>query len=279
MSHEEYLKSIDTIARNHITLVTIQIWDFQYIYNRDRGEEVNTPKPFGTGILVAYMGRKFIFTAQHVTEERSDQPLYIRTGPEEFSTITGDVRMIRSNDAQGIDLAFIELDGETISNIERIQNHGFLEPENIGFGGSLLENEPVVAMGFPELKTKVDRYDLSITSIGSIWLLKGAPGKMYNYYKKDKTIVYGLNYHGVQTGILSDQKSKKIDPEGISGGGVWKVWVQPFMGEELVRYHLIGILTDYKKSKYHVLWANQIELLMDFINRTYGLPLNLEPTS
>lgn len=277
MKFSDYLLSVDSITKNYISRVTVQLWEFKYPYNSKRREKLNTPFPYGTGILVSYIGLKFIFTAHHVVFNRDDSPLYIRVSNDQFISITGKVGMFDSE--SGVDLAYIELSMEVQNELSRVSNKGFLEARNIGFGGTVEEGDPVIAMGFPELKTKIGKTDLSVFTVGSIWLTKGAADKIYEYYKKSKSIYFCLNFQGEETGLLTTEKFKKIDPEGISGGGVWKIWVEPFLGEKLVRYHLIGILTEYNKGKYHVLWANRIEILMRLINSDYGVPDSIESTT
>jgi len=277
MKFLDYLVSVDSITKNYISRVTVQLWDFKYPYNSKRRVKLNTPFPYGTGILVSYIGLKFIFTAHHVVFNREDSPLYLRTSDDEFISITGKVGMFDSE--IGVDLAYIELSMDVQNELSRVRNKGFLEASNIGFGGTIEDGDSVIAMGFPGLKTKINMKDLSVVTTGSIWLTKAAPDKIYEHYKKSKSIYFCLNFQGVETGLLTTEKFKRIDPEGISGGGVWKIWVEPFMGEKLVRYHLIGILTEYNKGKYHVLWANRIEILMRQINFDYGIPYSIESTT
>ncbi|MBC6995197.1 hypothetical protein QWY85_12545 [Neolewinella lacunae] len=212
---------IETIARNEIGKVTIQLWKFPYEFNNKRRETLNTPKSYGTGVLLKRGDFRFLITAKHVCDGiDGNNLLYFQNSNDSFLSISGDVLLLDDDQDKRIDLAVIKLSDRTVREIDMIQNKWFLSENKLKPGIQFSGGELLLAVGFPQLSTKVDKKSMSITSVGNIWVSKAAISLHYDEYSMDKDFVIGFDYHGKATSLVTHEKLKKIDPEGISGGGL-----------------------------------------------------------
>lgn len=262
-------KYANLISQNHIQYHTIQFWESTLEYDWKSKEESIIPKPYGTGVLLKHMGKHFILSAKHVLEDISNEnPIYFRYGANELQSIRGEVGMIE--DEKNLDIGFIELADDIVNVINGIQNLKFLTSEDVAYGFELDKDQTLIACGFMESKSRVDKNSFDITAVQSCQILSHVRDKVYKFSKYTKQTRIGLSIHGKQTTIDGEKKIKKVEPNGMSGGGVWIVWTEKFLDEMLFRYHLIGILTEFNNNKYNVMWATRIEYLMNGINKSYG---------
>jgi len=87
--------------------------------------------------------------------------------------------------------------------------------------------------------------------------------EVYEYYKFDIHKDYILDFAGRGIDLQTDEKSGKIsDPNGMSGCGLWLLTEKPSTDTYDLQYHLIGIMTEFRKGKYHCLIGNRIELVI-----------------
>lgn len=275
-SDEMFKYAIDA-CENHITHCTIQLWKFFEKYDYQLKEYKKRPKARGTGVLLKYIGKHFLLTAKHVVNDvEENNLLYFRSGSNGYLSISGKVGMMDTELDSKIDLAFIELGEENIASINAIRNKKFLTPEHVGAGFKLATKETIIACGFPDQTTKVDKKTLEPYVVGQYKFLPHVENGIYEHYNYDPQIKVGLSYHGKSFNLKTNEKINKVEPHGMSGGGIWKVGVEHFIDEDLVRYHLIGIMTNVENYKYHVIWSTRIELLMEFISNSYGLETSIE---
>jgi len=277
MSEEDF-KLLYNVAKDKLVYHTIQLWEVKNKYNKKRRKQMEIPIPLGTGILFEIDGYKFIFSCYHVLKEFTPSNLvYIKYG-EKFINLSGEVTLLSSIDDGQIDLACIKLDQEIAAYIDAASDMQYLQIENIGYGATIEENEPIVCNGFPELKTTVNQKTLDIKRKGNIFILPGSKDEYYKHYKLDKDKSYCLDYNGKVEILDTGKKGKKIDLEGMSGGGIWKVRYKTLLSEKIIDYHLIGILICYKKKPYYVLCGSRIEYLINSISKKYNLKIKVGPT-
>ncbi len=276
---DEMFQYAMNVCENHITHYTIQLWKFIDKYDYQLRESKQIPKAKGTGVLLQYIGKHFILTAKHVVNDVNESNLlYFRSGPDEYLSIIGEVGMMDTESDSEIDLAFIELDEKIVAALNSIINQKFLTPDHVGAGFQPAPDETIIACGYPDETTKVNIKTLDINVIGQYIFLPHVKDDIYEHYKYDRLIKIGLSYHGKSFNIQTNKRSNRIEPYGMSGGGIWKVGVEDLFGEDLVRFHLIGIMTNVVNNRHHVLWSTRIELMMDFISHSYGLETSIEPS-
>ncbi len=263
MTEKEFKESVNAIARNHITKHTILLWIHDTKYDWQSKRNVTLLKPYGTGVIVKISDEHFLFTAKHVAERINDGlQLFFRSSAGQFLTVKGYGRLIGSPNDESIDIAYIKLDKHTVNSINEIgDKHFLIERQHILPGLEIRKDEPLLLCGFLGA-TSVVKANNPIIPKGSFQLATHAQKKIYNHYGYKENIHVVTNIHGRATDILTGEKTKKLDLEGMSGGGVWKISANKFLSRERIDYHLAGIIFRYEKDKYHVVVANRIDILM-----------------
>lgn len=277
MDINEKFKSSQIICDNHIAYYTIQLWELRDKFDYKEQIVKTIPSTKGTGVLVKYNNIHFIFTAKHVIDDVTPENLlYIRIANEEFVSLVGDVFIRDYGNSYLIDVAFIELDDHIVQLIESIQNLRFCEGENITANYRPPRRDILIAAGYPYSLTKSFDKSENISVKATYKFLNRINLKAYHHYKYDPDIKIGLSLHGQGTTLDDSETIERISPFGMSGGGVWKIGFENFLGEKLTRHHLVGILTNHKNDKYHAMWATNIDQVMFYLCRVYGFDLNLK---
>ena len=260
---EEYKLSVDTISKNEIARSTIQILelqDSQYL-------------PLGTGVIIELDKTPFMLTAAHVsTDYTEDHPLFVRIGPDDYISLSGEYRESDLSVNDQIDFAFVKLEGYVANRIARSKR--FLDATNIGAGLKSLVGTYFVASGFPGQKTTVK--DGNLEAIGVFHLTQEVDSKIYNKYGFSQDTHLIVEYADKGTDLISGDVVSIGRPHGISGGGLWYIWPQNYMGTVLMRYHLVGILSEVRYEHGAVLIACRVEPLIAKIVQDFNLNVIIE---
>ncbi len=122
-----------------------------------------------------------------------------------------------------------------------------------------------LVFGYPGVNTKIK--DKTLLSLSEFYLLKASKEKVYSHYALENNKHIVLDHTGVGTEVSSGKsENMNTEPYGISGCGLWLIGRTD--SEKLeYDYRLIGIMTELRKSKYLILIANRIELLIDILNQ------------
>ncbi|HVM86699.1 MAG TPA: hypothetical protein VMT76_00830 [Puia sp.] len=214
--------------------------------------------PYGSGVLVEIEDQYLIFTASHVVETADSDPLFILTRIGVTQVIGSSSNTNFKND-KNTDLAYIILD--KMLGLLLTETYQFLPLTKISHSHVHKETANYMVCGYPDKNLWIKEGDIITGS--SHFLLSMANEKTYEYYHFDKQKNYVLNFAGKGVDIVTGKRSEKIsDPYGMSGSGLWYLQVRPEPGKMVLDYFLIGIMMLFKKSRYHVLVGNKIELIM-----------------
>jgi hypothetical protein len=220
-------------------------------------------KPYGSGVLIQIQNHFLIFTASHVTVNAQNEPLYINTRIGEQQVI-GSCHQTNLNDDKLCDLAYIILD--KMLGLLLSETYQFLPLTKISHSHIPKETTNYMVSGYPE--KNVWQYEGDMYTGSSHFLLNMANEKVYKYYNLDLSKNYALSFSGKGMDILAKEKTKIGDPYGISGCGLWYLQARPVLGKIILEYLLIGIMTEFKKSKYHILIGNRVELMFQDLEET-----------
>lgn len=229
-------------------------------------------KPLGSGVLVKINGRYLIFTASHVTENTGEQNLYIST-PKGFLRVVGEARETDLEKDKHTDLAYIILEDVVGKALE--EAYSFIPISMIKPFHQMEEQGRYIVIGYP---VKNIRTEGKIVYAGSsTYLLQGSKDEAYEFHKLSKELHLVLNFAGKGIELTGNNK-KKRDPEpyGISGCGLWLITAIPNNERVEFNYRLIGIMTQFRKVKYHVLVGNRVELLMEALIHLEGFPIRIK---
>lgn len=218
-------------------------------------------KPHGSGVLLFIDNKCLIATAAHVTSDIDNNPLYVNS-IKGIIQVAGYIRETDMDKDKDTDLAYISLHDQVAAIL--VQSYQFVPLNKIIHSHKALRSNQYLVVGYPEVNIHVDAEQRKIISGTSIFLLTMSTEKVYEYHKLDEERHYVLDFAGKGIDLETDEKSGKIaDPYGMSGCGLWLLTEKPGTDQLELQYHLIGIMTMFRKMKYHCLVGNRIEILIN----------------
>ena len=252
---EETDKNVSDLITNRILRHTIQF----FIKGEKRLE------PYGSGVFARIHDNYFILTASHVAdffEKNPDKDLQIRVGKELFINVLGDIKYTDIEKSKGLDLAYIKIDKQMIKPLSK--PYIPLEIDKIRSHNKLFYAMQYCVLGFPE--KNITKEDEPFDTGSSFYLTSASKDNRYQRYKYNKKDYIIVDMQGKGTDIKTNKKTK-IDTHfyGISGCGLWLLlfYTNPNNGKTEIDYRLVGIMTEFKNSKYFCLVANKIYLLIE----------------
>lgn len=259
MTENKYTKETDEIVNelitNHILRHTIQFLK--------KGKKRH--EPYGSGVFAKIHNDYFIITASHVVdffEKNPEEDLLIRINKNSFINVLGDVKYTDIEKSKGIDLAYIKLDKQMIEPLSR--PYIPLEIDKIRSHQNLFHAMNYCVLGYPE--TNITKEDEPFDTGASFYLTSASNDNRYQKYNYDKKDYIIVDMQGKGKDIKTNEESKiNTHFYGISGCGLWLLllYKDPTTGKEEVDYRLVGIMTEFKKSKYFCLIANKIKLFIE----------------
>jgi hypothetical protein len=216
--------------------------------------------PYGSGVLAEINEKVLLLTAAHVTKDMSeDKQLYFRIHGG-YVSIVGDLQETDLSQDKTIDLAYVILDNEV--TIKLRTGYKFLPLSKFRRHTDLLDAVQYCVIGFPEKNMKIE--DGRLRTGSSAYFVQPSKDKVYDYLKFSKEACYIFDFKGKGDSIHSGENVKiNTDVHGISGCGVW-LCILYQDGEKIsTDYRLIGIMTEFRKGKFHCLIGNRIELLLN----------------
>lgn len=222
--------------------------------------------PFASGVFVILGGIHYIFTAAHVTEALSDEtPLFLKIH-NGYVSVVGTLN--ETEQKNGVDLGYIRLDERIIPNL--LKSYKFLPLEKIRGRHKLLDASNYCVLGFPTKNQTVEN-DGRIRTGASIYVIAPCKEVVYSHYKFNSETSLFMEMKGKGSDLLTGEKSK-IDDRfyGISGCGLWLLLFSFSEGDYTVDYRLIGIMTEFRKSKYYCLIGNKIDILLEGLEKFEG---------
>jgi hypothetical protein len=219
--------------------------------------------PLGSGVLVEINHKYILFTASHVSAVAEEKNLFINC-QKGFVIILGDSRETDLEKDKHTDLAYIILD-EKVGKI-LAESYSFLTLSKIRSNHHLRRILQYVVAGYPVKNLRTE--EKTVYAGMSYYLLQGSKDEAYAFHKKGKGKNLLLDFAGKGTDLNSQEK-KKIDPEpyGLSGCGLWQMIPEFVNGQWQMDYRLIGIMTEFRKSKYHVLVGNNIQFIIQALQQ------------
>ena len=252
---EETDRMVSDLITNRILRHTLQFFV--------RGEK--RLKPFGSGVFAKIHNDYFILTASHIAdffEKNPDEDLQIRVGEKLFINVLGDIKYTDIEKSEGVDMAYIKLDKQLIEPLAKPYKP--LEIDKVRNHHNLFYAMNYCVLGYPE--KNITKEKETFNTGASYFLTSASKDNRYQNYKYDKKDYIIVDMAGKGIDIETNEETK-VDTRfyGISGCGLWLLlfYKNPITGKDEVDYRLVGIMTEFKKSKYFCLIANKIILLIE----------------
>lgn len=222
-------------------------------------------EPFGSGVFAKIHDDYFILTASHVAdffEKNPNGDLRIRVNKKSFINVLGDIKYTDIDKSKGIDLAYIKLDKQMVEPL--CKPYIPLKIDKIRSHHNLFQAMNYCVLGFPE--TNITKENEPFDTGASFYLTSASKDNRYQKYKYDKKDYIVVDMQGKGKDIKTNENSKiNTHFYGMSGCGLWLLlfYKNPLTGKNEVDYRLVGVMTEFKNSKYFCLIANKIYLLIE----------------
>lgn len=229
----------------------------QFFTKGDNGIE-----PFGSGVFAKSESKYFILTASHVAEhlEKENENLFIKVDHKKYINVIGQIWLTDMGKSREIDVAIIRIDEEMLPALSK--PYFFLPISKFRKHDKLYDAPHYAVVGYPAVNLKNDRGWLETGA--TIYLTSPSKEKLYRHLGFDPKHFYILKMEGKGTDLDSGENSKINDKfHGISGCGLWLMFPHKEGSEYIVEYRLIGIMTEFRKSKYYCLIGNKIQIVVD----------------
>ena len=221
----------------------------------------DTTTPFASGVFT-FLGESFyLLTASHVIEDWSDSnKLFVKVG-ESFVSVVGKGCGTEIENSEKIDTAYIKLKQEIVKIL--VQHYRFLPFQKILHQRKIFNEPNFCAFGYPVINKR--KQENKTETFGSAYFLKAANDKVFDYYNLKPLYHYVLEYSGKAINIKTNTHEKiRTEHYGLSGGGLWYIDIgfDEERGVLISEVTLIGILTEFRRSKYSCLIANRMEIVL-----------------
>jgi hypothetical protein len=230
----------------------------------------------GSSLLIQIQGRKFLITAGHVVNNRIRQIGFLEG--ELFHAFDGRIIYINPDEDQVskfTDLAVCELDNISVDFSS--QHFDFLDGDTINFDYRPSNNESFLIVGFPWRKTKFDPTNKRMRVIPFRFLTDYYTGEHVGELKsfKDQNLFLGYTQRKIVDSKTGHYK-KAVNPEGLSGCGVWhlpKIYLHD-INKAIV--NIAGIIIRQDEHTKQFIIATRIHIVAEILRLYFDI--NLKPS-
>ncbi|MFL3663669.1 MAG: hypothetical protein ACJ04Q_06695 [Flavobacteriales bacterium] len=217
-------------------------------------------KPHGSGVFALINGHHILMTASHVTKDMDDERQLFVKIHSGYVSIVGNLQETDLDKEKTIDLAYIILDDAIIKDLTK--GYKFVPLSKLRRHNKLLDAMQYCVIGFQEKNRKVE--DGKLKPSASAYFLMPSKEKVYEHYAFPKDACFILDFKGKGTDIKTGEK-RKVDTHvyGLSGCGLWLILLDHDGEKYTADYRLIGIMIQFRNSKYMCLIGNRIELILE----------------
>lgn len=210
----------------------------------------------GTGILAFIEDQCILITAGHVLE--SFYKLAVPANGK-LHYIYHFADYFQKSPDDEFDFGFVAIDHDLGSML--VNNFVMLPLSRITTNHTPVQIIQYMILGFPSVFSKSDITEKKITGASIKILGESCHQKVYKHYKidREKQIAFLLAGAGndLRTGKRKDMKKELY---GISGCGIWLFEATPLPFIQ-ASYSLVGIITDFRKGKFHCAFGYKLKLL------------------
>ena len=224
----------------------------------------NEMQPYASGVLAQLGGHHYILTASHVTEDWSDEHQLFLKIHGGYISIVGIVRETDIKKSNNIDLAYIKLEKAVVEELKK--GNKFITIGKFTRHLKLLDAMQYCIFGYPVVNQK--REEGVLKTSGMAYYVQGSKPLVLEHYKLDSSTHFALDFKGKGIDIKSGEKIKfKGVHYGLSGCGLWLIKMNKVGGIYNSEARLIGIMTEFNRSKYDCLIGNHIDIILESLRK------------
>lgn len=253
---EEYQSKVLELGRSNIIRHTIQI-----LLRNDKGQI----RPCGTGVTFKIDEHYFILTAAHVVNEFPDGTEIHVNIQDGYPVIECEVRSTDLEFHSTVDLAYLHLEPESAELLKKY--YQFIEMSKLYKDHEIHESFSYLISGYPIENYKFEKDGWMVTG-ASLLLLRGCPKDQYAKHGYTEDMHHCFVYEHISRDMISGESKLTDDPQGISGSGVYFM----FMNEGTLEYRLVGIVIELQLNPPMMIVSNRIEPLMQQLFEDLNLP-------
>ncbi|MEQ9467910.1 MAG: hypothetical protein RLN88_10900 [Ekhidna sp.] len=261
----DYLQSIVNNISREVFNYTPQL----YLKKKGQDENIDV-QAIASGVLITADRRYFLLTAGHVIEGRDPEDLGILVG-NTFNILNGNIKYVNpyfDSVSFKTDIAIWELDENVAQSLTPTYN--FLSLNQIDLHHSPLIKPQYLIVGYPWKKSKANPIKRKIKVRPFVFLTKQSQPDVYKKIKHEFHSNLILEYKQRQIKEFGSGIVKKgVNPEGISGCGVW--FIPKFISTESVpEFKLVGIIIGQDQIKRNII-STRIHLVTEVLRIQFGL--------
>lgn len=220
--------------------------------------------PWGSSVLIEFRSHFYLITASHVTEFIDEQDNLFLITSNGMLPISGELNETDLEHDKNIDLAYVKLDNELAQILNK--TYDYLPKNMVELNHNQIDTKQYLTLGFPEKNIRIDKENKIIRTGSSSFLHKLMKEKVYKRYSFDKNMNFIVEYAGKGYDLATNVKKQIIRrPHGMSGCGLWFLYVSKINGLISIDYALIGIMTEYIEKPYDVLIGTKIDFIIEKI--------------
>lgn len=265
----QYFDELTDSIANRVIRFTPQIYRF-----KNNHKKYSSPfEAIGSSILMKVHERFFLITAGHIISENGigeigfleDGTFFILNG--KFIYVNPD-----GNLSKYTDLAICELDFEL--QIFLSKYFEFINDSEINFDYNPQNSENFLLVGYPWRKTKYnfEKQKIKVTPFKFLTDIydNGQLGELKSLQDQNLIIGYAQRkIRNTKTGLIK----KGVNPEGLSGCGVWHI-PNPFVEDiSKVKANLAGIVIRQDEHTSRYIIATRIHIVSEMLRIHFGLDL------
>ena len=227
----------------------------------------------GTGVLIEFESEYFLVSAAHVLEMDISDQILIQSSEEtlqplnKFAKLSSHINELADRKYDKIDLAVIKFFSSELLDQLRLSKQ-FLSANLITENHQ--DNEGLVnymIFGYPEYGISI-KSQIGFTAIDSEIMV--LPTRLSGFKDFEK---YGCNSndhlfveHFKNATLNNGKKSlKNVEPNGVSGCGLWYIDSNYFLENRAIKYYLVGITIEYQKKYHRVLIATKMHFVLKLL--------------
>jgi hypothetical protein len=258
---EDYKEFVNAVADNEIDrLIREDIAPFTcQLLQKDADENL---KPYASGVFVFLEDAYYLLTAGHVIDDWDEKHPLLISVKDGHIWLAGKGFMTNYLTGNHIDVGCVRILDVQIELLKA--NYHFLTIDKMLVSNLSTSWSNYCLYGYPEKDYKMAGDWLAPTA--AVYFARPLSSKVFDYYQLSTDTHFVLEARGDGFDLHTAAfKKVNIEPNGVSGGGLWYISYRQNANHYTAEARLIGIMTAFRRGRYQCLLANRLELALSCI--------------